>query len=157
MNHHMAARCPDCGGPRDDRAKRCRGCADKARRGAPRLATGWAEARRLYPLDGVLCENHCGNPAVDHHHIDGDPHNNAPENVLRVCRRCHMRLDGRVRSRHQRARGAATGKAKLTEDDVRAIRCRRQSESLAVLAAEYGISQSLVSQITRRKLWAHVA
>jgi hypothetical protein len=156
MNHHMKARCPDCGGLCDDRSKRCRGCADKARRDDSKLAHGWAEARRLYPLD-VLCENGCGKPAVERHHVDGNPHNNAPENVLRVCRRCHMHLDGRVRSQHQRARGAATGKAKLTEDDVRAIRRRRQTEPLAVLAAEYGISQSLVSAIARRRLWKHVA
>ena len=51
-------------------------------------------ARRLYPTLGD-CED-CGAPATDRHHVDGDTFNNAPENIEQLCRRCHMRKDGRM-------------------------------------------------------------
>lgn len=50
-------------------------------------------AQRRYPL--TSCEK-CGNPATDRHHIDGDPGNNVPSNIARLCRRCHMEIDGRL-------------------------------------------------------------
>lgn len=50
-------------------------------------------AVRLYPLDKC---NRCGKPAIDRHHKDGDPGNNRPENVEPLCRRCHMKADGRL-------------------------------------------------------------
>lgn len=54
-----------------------------------------SQAVAAYPL-GVECENGCGAPAVERHHKDGSPFNNAPENIMRVCRRCHMVVDGRL-------------------------------------------------------------
>ena len=50
-------------------------------------------ARRLYPSIGpcVLC----GNAKSQRHHKDGNPRNNAPENIIIVCMKCHMKLDGR--------------------------------------------------------------
>jgi hypothetical protein len=39
---------------------------------------------------------HCGKPATDRHHVDGNTLNNEPENVAPLCRRCHMALDGRL-------------------------------------------------------------
>ena len=44
--------------------------------------------------------------------------------------------------------------AKLTEDDVRAIRA--SNEKQRVLAERYGIAQSGISQIRSRKTWEHV-
>jgi NMD protein affecting ribosome stability and mRNA decay len=41
------------------------------------------------------CER-CDNKATDRHHIDGNPTNNVRENIMGVCRRCHMDLDGRL-------------------------------------------------------------
>ena len=51
-------------------------------------------------------------------------------------------------------RGEYHSSAKLTEDAVRAIRAdtRLQRE----IAADYGVDQTLISQIKARKLWAHV-
>ncbi len=49
--------------------------------------------------------------------------------------------------------------AKLTEDDVRAIRatyvpgCRTHGQS--ALARRYGVTQPLIGMIVRRELWAH--
>lgn len=38
----------------------------------------------------------CDKPARDRHHKDDNPLNNSPENVLTLCRRCHMIVDGRL-------------------------------------------------------------
>ena len=34
--------------------------------------------------------------ARDRHHIDGNQYNNDNRNVLFLCRRCHMTVDGRL-------------------------------------------------------------
>jgi HNH endonuclease len=53
-----------------------------------------------------------------------------------------------------RSRGSAHGNAKLTEEIVREIRTAAGSQS--AIAAQFGISQTLVSQIRLRKIWGHV-
>ena len=40
----------------------------------------------------VLCERCNLRPAVDMHHVDENPLNNAPDNLLGLCRSCHMDL-----------------------------------------------------------------
>ena len=66
--------------------------------------TGHGRARKLYPLAGVTCERCDLKPAAEHHHIDGDEFNNARSNVLLVCRRCHMVIDGRLAAAVERQR-----------------------------------------------------
>lgn len=56
---------------------------------------GRALARKLVVLDA--CE-FCGKRATDRHHRDGNPRNNALSNIVQVCRRCHMVVDGRLKS-----------------------------------------------------------
>lgn len=51
-------------------------------------------------------------------------------------------------------RGEKHGASKLTDSKVRAIRRDRRTQ--AVIAESYGISQSLVSQVKRGKVWRHV-
>lgn len=51
-------------------------------------------ARYWFPLADT-CERCDTSPAVDRHHIDGDPLNNVPSNIQSLCRRCHMEVDGR--------------------------------------------------------------
>lgn len=47
--------------------------------------------------------------------------------------------------------------AKLTEDDVREIRRRRESgEILKAIAADFGITFGLVGHIAKRRIWKHV-
>jgi 5-methylcytosine-specific restriction endonuclease McrA len=50
-------------------------------------------ANRLYALGA--CED-CGAPATERHHIDADTGNNRPENIARLCYRCHRTRDGRL-------------------------------------------------------------
>ena len=55
------------------------------------------------------------------------------------------------------ARGEANGRAKLTVVDVRRIfELQQQGWTQTRLAAEFGVSQMLISRILARKVWAHV-
>lgn len=56
--------------------------------------------------------------------------------------------------RGQLNRGMRNGMSKLTDADVIAIRASLLTQS--AIAAEYGISQSLVSMVKTRKWWKHV-
>lgn len=59
-------------------------------------------ARKLFPLGP--CQQ-CGAPGVDRHHVDGNTGNNTPVNIMILCRRCHMTVDGRLQgliSHHER-------------------------------------------------------
>lgn len=55
--------------------------------------SGRERAVRLFPF-AETCS--CGNPRVERHHKDGNTLNNSPENVQMLCRRCHMKADGRL-------------------------------------------------------------
>ena len=87
-------------------------------------------------------------------HLDGDRTNNEPPNLCWGSRKDNC-FD---RERHGKtARGERNGNSKLTVDKVRGIRrMRARGAKLAVIAATYGISQSLVSQVARRIVWKHV-
>lgn len=71
-----------------------RGSASPAWKGdVARAETKRARAQRIYPLG--ICQN-CGKPATERHHIDRDTGNNQSSNILILCRRCHMQMDGRL-------------------------------------------------------------
>jgi integrase/recombinase XerD len=63
--------------------------------------TGRQRARYWFVLADV-CERCNEAPAVDRHHVDGDPLNNVLENIQSLCRRCHMDVDGRLYQRPPR-------------------------------------------------------
>lgn len=54
-------------------------------------------------------------------------------------------------------RGEAVSTAKLTADEVRAIRCARGISSQKDLAARYGVCPDTISRIQHRRYWAHVS
>jgi len=62
---------------------------------------GWRgthmRAHRWYDIGACL---DCGKPAFDRHHQDGNILNNTPENIIPLCRRCHMIRDGRLARLH---------------------------------------------------------
>lgn len=65
-------------------------------------------------------------------------------------------MDDKVRKGRQN-RGETSPVAKLTEDDVRAIRRRREEGiSFAKLAREFGISVMQAHRIVNRVRWAHI-
>lgn len=62
--------------------------------------------------------------------------------------------DREVRGRVKHAKGEDHRDAKLSEADVRAIRCDARMQK--VIAAEYGVARSLVSMICGHKIWKHI-
>jgi hypothetical protein len=106
-HRHPIDSCPDCGGEKLKRAKRCKTCANKARAGEvrtsnPSRSTGWRRARQARPLE--QCEYpDCEDQGMDRHHIDGDPLNNELSNIAVYCRRHHMLVDGRLAAAADRA------------------------------------------------------
>ena len=69
-----------------------------------RYPADWdAIARRVKERAGWRCE-HCGHPhdpqagrTLTVHHLDGQPANCAPENLVALCQRCHLRIQARYR------------------------------------------------------------
>jgi len=105
---------------------------------------GRQRARRLYPVIGP-CER-CGSPKSERHHIDGNPRNNARENISILCRKCHMIVDDRIDP------GPYSNKSsKLNMEKAREIRA--SSETLAVLAKRYGVTFQLISLIRLNRIW----
>jgi 5-methylcytosine-specific restriction endonuclease McrA len=62
------------------------------------------------------CER-CGKQATDRHHKDGNNKNQAAENIVALCRRCHMEVDGRLEqfAEMRGARGRGAGLVKRDE------------------------------------------
>lgn len=67
-------------------------------------------------------------------------------------------MDSRGRRRSQPRRGVMASNAKLTEQDVREIRARYLFRRLGYgrLGKLYGVSDSVIEAIIKRKMWAHV-
>lgn len=62
-----------------------------------------------------------------------------------------------TRCHPERLSGERNPAARLTEVNVRAIRCRYAAgEKQVRLAAEFAVTQSLISQIVRGLAWAHI-
>ncbi len=54
----------------------------------------------------------------------------------------------------RQASGVHTGSAKLTEAEVKSIRC--DPRILRVIAKQYKVDQSLIGLIKQRKIWKHI-
>ena len=63
----------------------------------PRFNDGWRQYHRIMK-DVTKCHN-CGRKyTLEIHHKDGNRKNNKKSNLIKVCRRCHMLLDGRFKN-----------------------------------------------------------
>ncbi|KKN92327.1 hypothetical protein LCGC14_0208180 [marine sediment metagenome] len=58
------------------------------------------------------------------------------------------------KGRRRPARGIRSGRAKLTETQVKAIRCDPRSQR--VMAKDYRVSHGVIGRIKQRKTWKHV-
>jgi len=62
-----------------------------------------------------------------------------------------------MHNKQRHAHGETHGNSKLGETDISEIRRRyKEGVSQSVLAREYGVSQTLVSMVVLRKIWAHI-
>ena len=62
-------------------------CRKKAR------ARGHKQCLTMYPNIGPCVK--CGETKSERHHIDDNPQNNVPENIMALCRRCHTLEHGK--------------------------------------------------------------
>ncbi len=94
---------------------------------AATIKSGRSRALRAYPCKEP-CEL-CGSDKSERHHIDGNTKNNSRENIQFLCRRCHMKEDGRLASFTKSAAGRMprliemAAKARLSRKN-----CRRGHE-----------------------------
>lgn len=80
---------------------------------------GRTRALRAFPNIGP-CQG-CGNQRVERHHKDGNTSNNRASNIIPLCRKCHMRTDGRleaVRIVAKRQQATAVAAAILTKQAI---------------------------------------
>lgn len=111
--------------------------------GTMHLAHRWAYARYVGPLeDEEVVRHSCDNPPCQNlrHLLSGSVKDNVRDMLER----------GRINDR----RGAGNSRAKLTEQQVLAIRA--SSDTSTVLACRYGVSKQLISTIKLRQTWAHI-
>lgn len=111
--------------------------------------SGAQESARVHRL--VACA-FLPNPLNLHdvNHIDGDKTNNTVSNLEWVSRRDNV-LHAMRLGMLKHPRGELAFSAKLSEKDVLAIRCDTRIQRL--IAADYGVDQTLVSMIKLRKIW----
>lgn len=98
---------------KDTRSKRfcCTKCSRKnlsnrrMGKGNPRFNNGWRQYIRK--LDHIKECQICGEniKKLETHHKDGNNRNNIIDNLIKVCRRCHMILDGRFKNLNYRDSG----------------------------------------------------
>lgn len=78
-------------------SRRCFGLSIKGRfKTNATLGAGRLRARIAFPEMPSLCTRCKLAAPTDRHHKDGNPLNNSPSNIAFLCRRCHMREDGRL-------------------------------------------------------------
>lgn len=115
-----------------------RGNVDNKQQWAHRLS--YAHHKGPIPAGFVVCHTcdvrHCVNP--DHLFVGSIADNQRD-----------MKLKGRA------SRGERSKSAKLTEADIRSI--RTDPRPGWKIAEAYGVSQTTISEVRSRKVWAHVA
>jgi hypothetical protein len=113
-------------------------------RGNDVRATRWTYEQFIGPLPkGLQILHSCDNPpCVNPAHLS-----------VGTCAQNMAEREDRGRGR--RLHGSSHAGAKLTEDDVLAIRASTGITNLA-LSEKYGVSNQLISTIRRRKVWTHI-
>lgn len=124
--------------------------------------------QRTLLIHRLVCEAFHGPAPDDFHaaHNDGDKRNNAADNLRWATvsdNNADKHFHGTIRcgdDHHARTkpetmpRGEGHGNAKLTAVSVAAIRDDQRPQSQ--IAAAHGVSQSLISMVKSRAIWAHV-
>ena len=94
--------------------------------------------------EGMCVCHHCDNPGCVNpaHLFLGTPTDNIADMVLK--------------DRQYRPKGENNSNAKLTEEDVRAIRREHATTTQRELARKYGVHNATISLIVRRQIWRSV-
>ena len=111
--------------------------------------------KRCVNVNTLVCETFISprpSPSHEAAHWDGDPANNRLTNLRWATGKENM---GDCIRHGRTMRGRKCHLAKLSEDDVRAIRSRLTRRDVQqVIADDYGINQTLVSHIKNGRAWA---
>lgn len=127
-------------------------------KGYPSLRFGPRGQMRSVVVHALVAEAFIGPRPEGLHinHIDGNKENNRPENLEYVTPGDNARHAFRLGLKKP-LRGEANPKAKITADDVRAIRqARAEGVTLVALAERYGLTHNAISHIELRKNWKWV-
>lgn len=112
--------------------------------------------------EGLFVCHHCDVRLCvrpDHLFLGTAAHNTA--DMIRKGRRADHRRFGDKNPTHthpEKYQGVRNGRAKLTDHDVQAIRIRYATGAVTqiALAREYGVNQTMIGFIVRRKSWRHL-
>lgn len=124
--------------------------------GYSRVRLGPRKTRRELAVNRIILRSFTGEPPTEEHqaaHINGVCDDNRLENLYWAT----PKENAQDRILHgTQTRGSTHGEAKLTEEQVVEIRAKcdlgiRQKD----IAAEYGVSSGLISQIKTRLIWRH--
>lgn len=136
-------------------ARLARPCVLKNGYLAVRAMTEASSVRTVYVHELVALAFHGPRPVRNHiRHLDGNQRNNRAENLAYGTAMENIHDTIRL-GRH--AHGETSGRSKLTDDQVRAIRDMRAIMRQAELAALFGVCKSTISMVSRKITWAHVA
>lgn len=95
----------------------------------PRFNNGWRQYHRI-KKHIKFCEN-CGrNYNLEVHHLDGNNKNNKPENLIKVCRRCHMLLDDRMLNLNNHNSGTGVNSKEGIKYELRLIKEVRNHDDM---------------------------
>lgn len=160
---------PDYAVTRDGRVFSCR-VGRYMRPGAAGRSPGylfvplWRDGKKhQIKVHRLVLETFSGPPPSTVHqvnHKNCDTHDNRLENLEWVTPSENIRhaiANGRMAPMLPHQRGEPHPRAKVTADDVRAIRARRANgELIAAIAKDYGISDVAVSYMVSKKTWSNV-
>ncbi|MDE2107087.1 MAG: hypothetical protein KGL39_58310 [Patescibacteria group bacterium] len=97
-----------CGSTKLARSPQCKTCGAAAQVGVPKTddpkeGASHARARQICAPGPCTFEGGCTEDGSHVHHIDGNPFNNDPANLTRLCPLHHMTVDGRLEAARKRA------------------------------------------------------
>lgn len=125
----------------------------------PTHRVAWQIATGEAVPDGLFVLHECDLPAcIRFHHLKlGDAKMNLTDAYVRGRRPRAVHPNLRL-TPSDAARGTDNGVAKLTDEEVVAIRAAyaKGRESQASIAARFGVDQTCISSIVRRATWTHI-
>ncbi len=108
--------------------------------------------RRVHHLVLLTFVGECP-PGQECRHLNDNPTDN---NLTNLCWGTRLENRADMVRNGKSARGERTNKAKVTEEQVRAIRRLATSLDQRSLAERFGLSNQQVSRIVKRQRWKHV-